>query len=81
VRVGGGNFQIAVVDLATRTAKVVSKAPYDAVEPSWLADGRHVVCTMRDRRTSVLAVLDTETGNSYPVSTVNPAMQASVWTR
>jgi len=80
VRVGGGMFQIAVVDLGTRQTKVVSKAPYDAVEPSWLADGRHVVCTMRDRRTSVLVILDTETGNSFPVSTLPASMQASVWT-
>ena len=44
----------------------VSKAPFDAIEPSWLADGRHLVYTARDRTSSVLAILDTETGRSTP---------------
>jgi TolB protein len=75
----GGVFKIAVLDMSARTAKVVSKAAYDAVEASWLADGRHVICTMRDARSSVLAILDTESGNSFRVSTVAQAMQAGVW--
>lgn len=81
VRVPGGKYQIGVVDLAGGTVKVVSKAAYDAVEPSWLGDGRHVVCTVRDRRTSVISILDTETGASFQVSPLNePAFQAGVWT-
>jgi TolB protein len=82
VRAQGGSYQIAVVDVASGTTKVVSKAAFDAVEPSWLADGRHVVCTLRDRRTSVLAILDTETGSSFPITRPvdGTAMQASVWT-
>ena len=80
VRLGGGKFQIAVADVAGGTAKVVSKAAYDAVEPSWLGDGRHVVCTVRDKRTSVLAILDTETGNSRQITTEDlQALQAGVW--
>lgn len=77
----GRQYQIAVVDIATGQTKIVSKAAFDAVEPSWLADGRHVVCTVRDKRTSVLAILDTETGNSAQI-TLNElvALQASVWT-
>lgn len=81
VRVPGGKYQIAVVDLASGQVKVVSKAAYDAVEPSWLADGRHVVCTVRDKRTSVISILDTETGNSAQVSPNNETtFQAGVWT-
>lgn len=82
----GGRFQIAVVDLTTNQAKIVSKAPFDAVEPSWLADGRHVVCTLRDRSTSVLAILDTEAqadkdkGGVRITSPGDAAKQASVWT-
>lgn len=78
----GGRFQIAVYDFsAPGAAKVVSKASFDGVEPVWLADGRHLVYTARDRTTSVLCILDTETGRSTPVSpSRTQAVQASVWT-
>lgn len=80
VRTAGGKFQIAVCDLAG-TATQVSKANFDAIEPSWLADGRHLVYTARDRTTSVVCILDTETGKSTPITQgFGAAMQASVWT-
>jgi len=77
-----GGYQIGVLDLSTRTAKQVSKAPFDGIEPSWLADGRHLVYTARDRSTSVLCILDTETGNSVRVSPTafGSVMQGNVWT-
>jgi len=79
VRVGR-QYQIAVYDLAAGAGKVVSKASFDGVEPSWLADGRHIVYTARDRNSSYLCVLDTETGNSTRLGGVDSqAMQASVW--
>lgn len=75
-----GRFQIAVIDVASGTAKVVSKAGFDAVEPSWLADGRHLVYTARAPSTSVLSILDTETGSSRAISgSDRNALQASVW--
>ena len=78
----GGGYQIGVLDLSTRTGKAVSKAPFDGVEPCWLADGRHVVYTARDRSSSVLCILDTETGNSVRISptSAGAVMQANVWT-
>lgn len=77
----GRQYQIAVYDLATGTGKVVSKASFDGVEPSWLADGRHLVYTARDRSSSFVCILDTETGNSTRLGGVDSgAMQASVWT-
>ncbi len=80
VRLPGDRLQIAIVDISTGTAEVVSKAPYDAMEPSWLADGRHVVCTVRDRRTSALAILDTVTKNSRQITPTDlVALQAGVW--
>jgi TolB protein len=76
----GGSYQIAVHDLSTGATQVVSKASFDAIEPSWLGDGRHLVYTARDRTTSVLCILDTETGKSTSISPVDtPAMQAGVW--
>ncbi len=77
----GKQYQIAVYDMATGTGKVVSKASFDGVEPSWLADGRHLVYTARDRNSSFICILDTETGNSTRLGSVESgAMQASVWT-
>jgi TolB protein len=79
--VRSGGYQIAVYDLSSGKTEVVSKAPFDGIEPSWLADGRHLVYTARDRRTSVLCILDTVTGKSTPISErlpVSAAAQASV---
>jgi len=80
----GRGFQIAVYDLAKRTAaKVVSKAPVDAVEPSWLADGRHLVYTERAANSRSICILDTETGKSTRLSPaqLRQTSQASVWLR
>jgi len=82
--VRSGSYQIAVYDFATGRAEVVlnKSAPFDGIEPSWLADGRHVVYTARDRSTSRLCILDTVTGSSRAISPASfgPAMQANVWT-
>ncbi len=76
-----GKYQIGVYDLAKGKAEVVSKAPFDGQEPSWLPDGRHLIYTARSRATSVLCILDTETGKSTPIipSDFGPTLQASVW--
>jgi len=76
-----GSYQIAVYDFSKGSAEIVSKAAFDGIEPSWLPDGRHLVYTARDRTTSVLCILDTETGQSRRISATNlgPIQQASVW--
>lgn len=76
----GGGFQIGVLDLASRKSEQVSKAPFDGIEPNWLADGRHVVYTARDRTSSRICILDTVTGKSVPVSPTSfgSVKQASV---
>lgn len=80
VRVPGNRYQIAVYDMSTGQGKVVSKADFDGIEPSWLADGRHLVYTARDRSSSVIAILDTETGKSTRITpTDTSALQAGVW--
>ena len=80
VRVGGGRYQVAVVDIATSKARVASKAPFDALEPVWLADGRHIIFTARDRTSSQLCILDSETGKVSPITERgHNAMQAGVW--
>ena len=76
-----GHYQVAVYDFSKGSAEVVSKADFDGIEPSWLPDGRHIVYTARDRSSSVLSILDTETGQSRRISppSLGQVMQASVW--
>jgi TolB protein len=64
----GSGYQIGVFDLATRASKIVSKAPTDAIEAVWMADGRHVVCTFRAANTRSLYLLDTESGKATRLS-------------
>lgn len=79
-RIGRG-YQIAVHDFSKGKSEQASNAPFDGVEPSWLPDGRHLVYTARDRTTSRICILDTESGASIPITPTSfgPALQASVW--
>lgn len=68
MRIGRG-FQIGVFDLATRQpAKQVSRAPQDALEPAWLADGRHLLYTARSPNQRSIWILDTESGKATRLS-------------
>ena len=60
---------------------MVSKAAADAIEPSWLGDGRHLVYTARAAGSRSLTILDTETGKSTRISptAMREVSQASVW--
>jgi TolB protein len=77
----GGAFQIAVYDFSKGQAEVASKAPFDGIEPSWLADGRHLVYTARTRTDTRICVLDTATGKSIIVSpkSFGNVLQANAW--
>ncbi|MCF3649699.1 biopolymer transporter Tol [Synoicihabitans lomoniglobus] len=80
MRIGRG-FQIGLFDLKTRAvAKQVSRAPEDAVEPVWLADGRHLLYTARAANSRSIWLLDTETGRStrLSASSLGSVSQASV---
>ena len=63
---GGGNYQLALLDMsAPRPVALVIKTDkggsYES--PSWMPDGRHVVCTRQVGRNSrELCMVDTETG-------------------
>jgi TolB protein len=79
IRMGKG-FQIAVYDMASGVAKQASKQSADAVEPSWLADGRHIVFTSRSAGVSSLWILDTENQKATQLSAgaAGKVSQASV---
>lgn len=64
----GRGYQIGVFDLAGRDSKIVTKAPTDAIEAVWLADGRHIVCTFRAANTRSLYLVDTESGKATRLS-------------
>jgi TolB protein len=66
-RVGSG-YQSAVFDLKAGSSKWVSKAPTDAIEPVWLTDGRHIICTYRAANSRMLYIVDTETGKATRLS-------------
>ncbi|HVW21255.1 MAG TPA: biopolymer transporter Tol [Opitutaceae bacterium] len=82
-RAGDGHYQIAVYDFAKGQAEGVSKAPFDGLNPSWLPDGRHLVYAARSAATSVLCILDTETGQSQRISppSFGSCKEANVWSR
>jgi len=46
----------------------VTKAPTDAIEPVWLADGRHIICTYRAANSRMLYIVDTESGKATRLS-------------
>lgn len=64
----GSGYQIGVFDMAARASKIVTKAPTDAIEPVWMGDGRHVMCTYRAANTRSLWLVDTESGRATRLS-------------
>ncbi|MFI5357386.1 MAG: biopolymer transporter Tol [Opitutales bacterium] len=82
MRIGAG-YQVAVFSFSKQTSEQVSHAPFDGIEPSWLGDGRHLVYTARDRRTTRICILDTESGKSTPITPTSfgPTLEGSAWER
>lgn len=66
----GKGFQVAIYDFAKRQSKIISREAGDALEPTWLADGRHLVYTARVGKTRQLMLIDTETGKTSPLSSL-----------
>jgi len=60
-----GSFQLALYDLNIRESRfITSFGSGDAVEPVWLADGRHLLFTRRAPNSRQLHILDTRTGRT-----------------
>lgn len=64
----GSGYQVGVYDLSAKASKIVTKAPTDALEAAWMADGRHLVCTYRAANTRSLWLVDTESGKATRLS-------------
>jgi TolB protein len=64
----GSGFQVALYDFTKHTSKILTHEAGDAVEPTWLNDGRHLIYTARTSGTRQLTVLDTETDKATPLN-------------
>jgi TolB protein len=75
----GVGFQVAVYDFTRHQSKILTRESGDAVEPTWVSDGRHLIYTARTGHSSQLCLLDTETGKSSPLNSLKfgRAYQAS----
>jgi TolB protein len=71
-------FQIGLYDSATGQTRQVTKGPHEAVEPSWLRDGRHLLFTERRGYNQKLSLVDSATGKivSLPVQGFSRTSQA-----
>lgn len=68
MRMGRG-FQIGLYDRSKRGPAInVSKTSQDALEPAWLADGRHLIFTLRSPNQRSVWLLDTESGKKTRLS-------------
>lgn len=62
-------FQIALYEQG-KGSRFVTTGPDDYIEPYWLADGRHIVCTQRKKKHKQLCIVDTLSGK---ISLISPA--------
>ena len=72
----GRGFQSAVFDYSSGSAKIITKAPMDATEPVWLADGRHFLCTYRNATSRSIYLIDSESGKATRIS---PSSLGNAW--
>jgi len=72
----GRGFQSAVYDFSSGAAKIITKAPMDATEPVWLADGRHFLCTYRNATSKAIYLIDSESGKATRIS---PSSLGNAW--
>lgn len=67
----GAEFEIALHNLDSGETAILTQGAGDAVEATWMADGRHLIYTRRTAGQRRLLLLDTETGRSTPLHSTN----------
>ncbi len=79
----GRGFQVGVCDVTGKTRpRIVTNDAADAVEPVWLADGRHILYTAKSAGKRSLVILDTgvENGKRTVISKTSVSTEKpSVW--
>lgn len=74
----GGGFQVAVYDMNTRTSRIVTSGA-DYIEPVWLADGRHILCTKRAGSSRQFVIVDSESvAKNFRPAVISPASLGAV---
>ncbi|MCH6254972.1 hypothetical protein MLD52_00320 [Puniceicoccaceae bacterium K14] len=64
----GNGFQIAIYDFSKGESVKVTSERSMAVEPQWLADGRHIIYTLKSNDSKRIVLLDTVTRKRSVVS-------------
>ena len=59
-RLEAGGFDIAVIDLATRQVRQITRGRGSCEYPSWAPNGRHLVFSCERRRTWTITIADRE---------------------
>lgn len=74
----GSQFQIAIINPATKVERVIT--PYDATyeDPSWAPDGRHIAAARSIRYQSAIYLLDTEGDKPVALTTAGD-WRAPAW--
>ncbi len=62
------SFQIALYE-GQKGSRFITQGPEDYIEPFWLPDGRHILCTQRKKKLRKLCIVDTLTGK---ISLITP---------
>lgn len=75
----GGGYQAAVFDFAGGGARIVTHAPVDAIEPVWLGDGRHILCTFRTATSRALYIVDTDPETRHEATRLTPSSVGNAW--
>ncbi len=76
-----GGFQIAVYDMSTRQSRIITSggSGTDYLEPVWLADGRHILCTKRAGASRQLVIVDAESqARNFRAAVISPASLGQV---
>lgn len=75
----GSGFQVAVYDMNTRQSRIITSGSGDFVEPVWLADGRHILCTQRSAGSRKLVIVDSESeSRNFRFAPISPASLGQV---
>ncbi len=63
----GGQYQLSVIHPETREVRAVTPPDANYEDPSWLPDGRHVLCMRSQQYRSRIFVVDTQGGTCHPL--------------
>jgi len=63
-------FQVVLWDFKENKSEILTRGARDSIEPCWLDDGRHIVFTRRVGGTKQLMIIDSESKQERPLSSL-----------